>query len=175
MEPERGGVAGRGQRGDRHPGRHGHNCWWSPRGHACFQVSGAAGPRRALLIGPRSVLTAAKRRQQTEPGVTGLWSRAAPATHHALSAHQHSDPYGEYLEWVSATATLRDLPDGPSTGLPRPCGADTRQGQAAGWAGSSAGTPTTRFTRAAARARPKTKATHSRVHSGGTCSPSRQG
>lgn len=58
---------------------------------------GAAGPRRALLIGPRGVRTAAKRRQGTEQRVTGLWSRAASATHHALSAHQHTDPYGEYL------------------------------------------------------------------------------
>lgn len=108
-------------------------------------------------------------------GVTGLWSRAAPATHHALSTHQHSDPYGEYLEWVTATATVSDFSDGPTTGPPHPRGADTGQGQAAGWAGSSAGTPTTCFTSAAARARRKTKATLSRARSGCTCGPLQAG
>lgn len=82
LEPERGGAAGRGRRGDPAPG------------HARLPVSGAAGPRRELPIGPRGVRPAAERRPRAERGVTGPRPRAARASQHALSAHQHPDPYG---------------------------------------------------------------------------------
>lgn len=63
----------------------------------------------------------------------------------------------------------------PATRPPHPRGADTEQGQAAGWAGNSAGTPTTLFASAAARARTKAKTKLSRVHSGLTCSSFKEG
>lgn len=63
----------------------------------------------------------------------------------------------------------------PATRPPHPRGADTKQSQATGWAGNSAGTPTTRFASAAARARTKAKTKLSRKHSGRTCSSFKEG
>lgn len=63
----------------------------------------------------------------------------------------------------------------PATRPPHPRGADTEQGQAAGWAGSSAGTHTTRFASGAARARTKAETKLSCTHSGPTCSFFKEG